>query len=384
MEGLRGWLAWWVVVGHLIVLAGVPKEWLPKPARILLLPGLAVDVFVILSGFVIFMTIDRTWCTLRGFLIRRFLRLYPVFLLCFLGAAALEYLAINWAAAGRLPDPHMQAIVAEWQLPQGTFWSHLLLHLTMLHGAVPDSVLANASTAILAPAWSISLEWQFYLFAPALFFASRRDPRWLGFIAAVTVACALVTPLLYGESAAGGPVYYTLPSFLPLRAVFFFAGAASYFFWRAARAWSAENDILKIGCAAFVLIAAFTKSLPLVLWLAVLALHLLLARQERLWVFRLAGWALNAPVAQWAGRISYSTYLCHGPVICAVLLVLHQLRPHWPPALLLGALLATCVPLILLISHLLFHYVETPFNMLAKQLAARVPRGANAAGLAVK
>lgn len=40
------------------------------------------------------------------------------------------------------------------------------LHLLMLHGVVPEVLVARAPGAFLAPAWSVSLEWQFYLVAP--------------------------------------------------------------------------------------------------------------------------------------------------------------------------------------------------------------------------
>jgi peptidoglycan/LPS O-acetylase OafA/YrhL len=39
----------------------------------------------------------------------------------------------------------------------------------MLHGAVPDVLVRNAPSAFLIPAWSVSLEWQFYLVAPLVY-----------------------------------------------------------------------------------------------------------------------------------------------------------------------------------------------------------------------
>lgn len=38
----------------------------------------------------------------------------------------------------------------------------------MFHGAVPEVLVKDAPGAFLEPAWSISLEWQFYLVAPLL------------------------------------------------------------------------------------------------------------------------------------------------------------------------------------------------------------------------
>src|SRR3954471_23741358 len=82
LEGLRGLLAWWVVAGHLLVVAGIPGAALPLPFRILLRGDIPVDVFIILSGFVIFMLLDKGRDTFPSFITRRFFRLFPTYLCC--------------------------------------------------------------------------------------------------------------------------------------------------------------------------------------------------------------------------------------------------------------------------------------------------------------
>lgn len=59
---------------------------------------------------------------------------------------------------------------------------HALAHLFMMHGAVPNDVLPHSEYAFNMPAWSISLEWQFYLVAPLFIFVLLKQPdglsRW--------------------------------------------------------------------------------------------------------------------------------------------------------------------------------------------------------------
>jgi peptidoglycan/LPS O-acetylase OafA/YrhL len=77
LEGLRGLLAAWVFAFHFLVIGG---HWdrLPPRLQAVLDGGRAVDVFLILSGFVITGTLlskrDGYW----QFIFRRFLRIYPV------------------------------------------------------------------------------------------------------------------------------------------------------------------------------------------------------------------------------------------------------------------------------------------------------------------
>ena len=54
------------------------------------------------------------------------------------------------------------------------FWSHLAAHVLLLHGMIPETWLADANFTFLSQGWSISLEWQFYLLAPALFLLVTR------------------------------------------------------------------------------------------------------------------------------------------------------------------------------------------------------------------
>src|SRR5436190_20060712 len=114
-DGLRGLLALWVFATHVIELGPYPGAASPIRAY------LAVDIFIILSGFVIFhllSTGENYWT----FITRRWFRLFPVFAVCFLIALALY---------GRL---RMDDEVAFGLNRVKNLTPHLIAHATMLHG----------------------------------------------------------------------------------------------------------------------------------------------------------------------------------------------------------------------------------------------------------
>jgi peptidoglycan/LPS O-acetylase OafA/YrhL len=346
LEGLRGLLSWWVVISHALLLSGYSVETLGRGWRLFAHGDQAVDVFIILSGFVI----HKLWHDSREpypiFIARRFLRLWPCFMVCLLAALALRPCFASALAGPPLGDPavHAQAL-ANWAHEEAHFGAHLAAHVTMLHGAIPETILPGASIALLAQAWSISLEWQFYLVAPLLFAGLNRgrSTAWVLF-AAVAGAGWLwryVPPF---------DLWFPMQAFLPQKLLLFAVGIVSHELWRAFRDFGGGLAPALLGLA--VLSLAFTLSLPLAIWLAVLAVALSrhgLARR----IFD------SAPV-QALGRVSYSTYLGHMLVMWVVQAAVFHFRPAVTAPQMVAALLGIGGPLIFLLSLALYHWVEAP------------------------
>ena len=83
LDGLRGALAVYVMLGHMAPFAAVPG-WVSSS---LSHGGAAVDVFFILSGLVIFRSLESCRFEARPFLILRATRIFPVYLAMFAAGA---------------------------------------------------------------------------------------------------------------------------------------------------------------------------------------------------------------------------------------------------------------------------------------------------------
>jgi peptidoglycan/LPS O-acetylase OafA/YrhL len=280
LDGLRGVLALFVVVYHLLsplpVLQPLVDRWLP-----LLHQGwYAVDVFFVMSGFVMLHVYGRQFSaamTLRQFgrfMWARFARLYPVHLCAMLATLMLMLPALSarW--------PELFSFSGRYSL--GAFGASLLL--------AQSPWLPYRSWNY--PAWSISAEWHAYLVFPLLMLALRRlDWRralWL-------VAAGVLLPLLAYLYGGGEEQYPTngvpvLLRVLPL----FAAGMALYLVWQRVRR-------LPSTLAALAVLGT-----PACLWWAPAAPYAVL-------LVPLAALFGTAPML-WLGKISYSLYMTHALV----------------------------------------------------------------------
>jgi hypothetical protein len=161
LESLRGLMALWVMLGH--VYLTLPRADLPLLGAVLARNGEAVNVFIILSGFVIFNLLDHERRGFRPYIIRRFFRIFPAYLLLLLVSAAL--LGVAEAA---FSDPLWRSARNDGRLgiladTRAHFEAHMLAHLLLLQGMVPSRLLPSAEYAILGQAgasrWSGSSTW---------------------------------------------------------------------------------------------------------------------------------------------------------------------------------------------------------------------------------
>ena len=293
-EGARGLLALWVLVYHVFAITGVR---VPAP----LAGGHAVAVFFALSGFVIALLLSRARETYTGFVLRRWCRLFPAFAVTVCIGGALSHVGI-------MPD----------RTAPGTDWLHALAHLTMLHGVVPDDLLENAAGSFLNPAWSISVEWQFYLLVPLLAWATSRRPllAWTAFFAAAAFGGRVA-----GAAELGGVSLFGGASLLA-NARPFTIGIASF----AVFAWAAENGSSLAGHGskiAFAIPLLLLSALPiaphvgLLVWLSIFGVVLArsLDGERAAAPIRWASAVLASPGMARLGAASYSLYLIHEPVI---------------------------------------------------------------------
>jgi peptidoglycan/LPS O-acetylase OafA/YrhL len=287
LTGIRGIAAWAVVLYHI----RLSLAWtLPDEAVAMLGKGyLAVDLFFMLSGFVLWLNYSdklrrEGFRAFPGFIGRRIARIWPLHIATLAGAVLFA------SAAFALGKP-----VAE---P----WNHLPLHILLIHNWGFTSVLGWNT-----PSWSISGEFAAYLLFPLLALATdwrRFRPAMLVFL------LVLLAYLLHEAMAAGGATLldHDIPRLGIFRALIGFAMGtilcALWLQWRDGR-----RRALKVAGALLLLYLALTARWAPETAVAPPALAGLL------FLVALTADARGNPLASrpihYLGTISYSTYLVH-------------------------------------------------------------------------
>lgn len=368
LDGLRGVLACYVMVGHALPFAPQPGwlEWLFQHG------GAAVDMFFILSGLVIARSLENYRYRARPFLIARAARIYPVFLVVFVVAVAVQPLPTGFERMPWIGTDSQARFI--WSGGWPNDWIvFMATHLTMTHGMFPDSVLPNVWLGFLGSAWSLSTEWQFYLVA--LLLGERRQTAWL-FIAVAIAAIRwnMAAPQSWQFSRA----------FLPNKAQYFALGIASAAVVKHGQ-WREYAPALAATLALCALQGGIEQLLPPVAWTACLAMqvrsNMNLAREAAPSPasFSPASWArcmslagiLQSKPLVWLGSVSYCIYLTNEP-IQKLLGVALAMLVHGNGMLFALAWLPASVALPLLASWWLHEWIELPAQRYGRGIALAV------------
>jgi peptidoglycan/LPS O-acetylase OafA/YrhL len=357
VDVVRALLAWTVVAAHVTWYTGLLLVY-PRFGIINRFAYLAVLEFVIISGFVITNLVLSSTKSYGPYLARRFLRIYPVHFVCLLAGVIttlMTFKAFETLWQPQSPQAHDLQMI-EASLEGNGLIEHLVAHFTLLHGMIPDSCLYYSQMMFLAPAWSLSLEWQFYVLAPFVVRILRANASIWPYC---LVALVLAGQALYLKGVFGA---FSLPSFLPGAAAYFAIGILTRLQLNdglAIRTIRPELVVLVVGMLVLGLSIA-----PVVIWagivLAMIGVMAPLAEKLRARPLQRVWETLET-----AGLHSYSTYLVHVPLI--------QLAIYF--GVLLGLNVWGIVALVLVVglpatavcSRLLYRHVEQPAMRYAKR-----------------
>ena len=368
IEGLRGIAVLWVIAFHYVTLRPADDPWIAHlgavPAlEVLVRNGyLGVDLFFLVTGFLLTLPWfrhaeeSRAPPSAREFYRRRALRILPAYyvqlLLLFF---VFLPLLLGWSF---------------WKAHPAFTLDNFGAHLFLLHYTTPYT---SASLGINGALWTLTLEAQYYLLLPLLAPLLVRAPlRTAGVLAAIALAWRWLAQhdldtLVGIESAIGArwqipeaTIRHLVGTQLPAYLAHFAAGILAGRAWMkwlgdrvdrtAAIAWFvaalvALALLYRIHAPGGVILGEFTWFLiPVCLGVAMLAL---VSRGLPLSRILLA----NPPLA-FVGRISYSVYLYHLPL----LLLWNRFAPP------LGWLsFPAFLALTLLAGWASYHFVERPF-----------------------
>jgi peptidoglycan/LPS O-acetylase OafA/YrhL len=296
LDGLRGFLALYVLLGHMAPFASLP-EWLQTGVSH---GGAAVDLFFVLSGLVITQSLLHANGRAKPFLMARAARIFPVFLAAFALAVAVQpwscgFERMPWVSPG---NAARTICVMAWP---HTWLPEIVAHLTMTHGLFPKGVLPDVWVSFLGAAWSLSTEWQFYLLALLAKSQSRRLCWILLALAAIGVAWHQMMPDAWQFSRA----------FLPNKGHFFALGVASVAVVRRQRgALPHYAAFLVASLAMCATQGSIGKMLPPLAWTLCLAVQM----RPEVPGLGMANRLLASRVAQYLGAISYCLYLINEPI----------------------------------------------------------------------
>ncbi|HEY2790833.1 MAG TPA: acyltransferase [Micromonosporaceae bacterium] len=334
LDGIRGLAALFVVIDHIYLRAfpGYPVDNAPWWAGWFIYGRFAVVVFIVLSGFSLSVAPARHDWRLGGvstFARRRAWRILPPY-----WAALVFSVLMTWF------------VVAQPGWPEPTGRS-IVVNAALLQDAI---VVPSPNRAF----WSIAIEAQLYILLPLMLLTIRHFGR----TAMVsTVALAVITLGLAAPYSA--QIQYTLDL-----AVLFAVGVAAAGIVRAGERvrgwpWRWFALIAAVPVVALILVKGSVWTIDNFFWVDIAwapAIALLLVAvatgRPRL---------LDSRPARGLGRISYSLYLTHAPIVIAVYygVVEGRVAPGVPTFF---VLIATVVPLTVGFAAIFASVFELPFQ----------------------
>jgi exopolysaccharide production protein ExoZ len=342
MEGLRGFAVFLVFLVHFVTLV---KPWISENSGFLVftkalhtIGNTGVDLFFVLSGYLIYGSLLSRHQQFLRFMSRRVERIYPVFVAVF---AAYVVLSFAFPAENKIPSPAIEGII------------YLFQNFLLLPGLFPIEPMITV-------AWSLSYEMFYYLAIPLVILLLRLRDRSSIWRTTFFLSVALLTAIycaLYGGH---------------IRLIMFISGVVLY---EAMNSRHVSSPPSALGSLALV-VGLLSTLIPLdgsggfalkvsILFVAFFLVCLVCFRNPSSWLPRTFAWT---PL-RWLGNMSYSYYLLHGLALKAGFLVLVTLVPpasygSW----LFWVLLPPMFVLTLIPTAALFLLVERPFSLTPRSM----------------
>lgn len=337
MEGLRGFAVFLVFLVHFVTLM---KPWIAESSDFLIFATLlhtigntGVDLFFVLSGYLIYGSLIASRQQFLRFIWRRVERIYPAFTVVF---AAYIVLSFVFPAENKIPSAPTEGL------------TYLVQNFFLLPGLFPIEPMITV-------AWSLSYEMFYYLAIPlviTLFRLRERNAIWrTNFFLSIVFVSAIYCTVNGGHT----------------RLLMFISGIVLYEAMNSSRVPSPHSFLgllaLMVGLLCTLLPVDGSGGSVLkvcILFVAFFTVCLACFRSPAAWFSRSFAWT---PL-RWLGNMSYSYYLLHGLTLKAGFFALSMALPianydSW----LFWVLLPPMFVLTLIPTSALFLLVERPYSL---------------------
>jgi peptidoglycan/LPS O-acetylase OafA/YrhL len=287
----------------------------------------AVKLFFIISGFYMAMIFHKHYSSTHMFLVSRAMRLFPAYWLTivFVVAAALWFGTPNVGYALNVdfwyfvsePMPMFLFTLSNLTFLGLDFGYFTCIQFTpAIHVALnwkipcPDGQMLLLSRAVVPPAWTLSLEWYFYLLVPVFCGLTTRR---VVFVA----GCSFLVAALIAVFANVNPWYR---AFFPAELYLFLLGFLAY------RLKHLIPKAVGGTCAALATITILSyQHIPVFDWQNPAGANFVLYFAFALALPALFEIGHQIPGERLAGDLSYPVYICHMPVESVIqALALHE------------------------------------------------------------
>ena len=251
----------------------------------------AVNSFFIISGFLIFMSYDRS-SSLRSYMEKRVRRIAPAYIAVVTICAFAGLLVSSYGFSGYF--------TLDWL----KYYGANILTLNFLEPALPGVFMENKYNAVNGALWTIKIEVMFYVSVPIVaYFLSRYNKA----LVCIVIYVLSVVYFLYFTSLydhTGQKIYWQLSLLLPGSMSFFISGALLYYYQDSFS--EKKYYMLAAGVAGYLIYkysgysAVFYPIMPISL--ALIIIYFATA------FYYVGNWARY-------GDLSYGVYIWHFPVV---------------------------------------------------------------------